>query len=61
MSIQDALKLADQHANTQNMSDEVWALRVLAGAYRREKQISENRITKNTVNFSPERKMIFKS
>ena len=42
MTIQDALILADSHNADKKMSETVWALRVLAGAYRREKQISDN-------------------
>ena len=41
MKISTALVLADSHKNEKKMSDEVWALRVLAGAYRREKEISK--------------------
>lgn len=41
MTIQSSLALADKHAKDKNMSDVVWALRVLAGAYRREKEITK--------------------
>jgi ATP-dependent Zn protease len=40
MTIKDALIQADNIDTKQHMSDDAWALRVLAGAYRREKIIS---------------------
>jgi hypothetical protein len=45
MEIQTALDIADAHANDNPMTDEVWALRVLAGCYRREKQFRNNKKT----------------
>jgi len=41
MHIKSALELADKYSKDTHMTDEVWALRVLAGAYRREKEISK--------------------
>jgi hypothetical protein len=41
MHIKSALELADKHSKDTHMTVEVWALRVLAGAYRREKEISK--------------------
>ena len=47
MTIQSALEMADAHAKDNPMSHEIWALRVLAGAYRREKSLRERQKNQN--------------
>lgn len=50
MTIETALEMSNAHNKDNPMSDEIWALRILAGAYRREKQINQinsNKISPN--------------
>lgn len=41
MTIKTALAVSDSLAKSKTLSSEQWAIRVLAGAYRREKQIGK--------------------